>query len=199
MLSLPCAYRHAAPALLVLLLLVLLAGCGSTAGTAPPPPTQEAQAAAPAPDQQSTPDQQPVPDEVQIPASRVPTDTDQSATITETRDTEVITGTANVDEISIEILESMPLQVHVVARGYLPDGCTTIDAVRKGFDAATNTFTVTLTTQRPADAMCTAVLAPFEEVIPLPVRGLPAGSYEVVVNGTRATFALPTDNVLPEE
>ena len=36
---------------------------------------------------------------------------------------------ANVTEIDILILESFPVQVHVVAKGYLPNPCTQIDEI----------------------------------------------------------------------
>jgi len=39
------------------------------------------------------------------------------------------------------------------------------------------------------------VLAPFEEIIPLEVYGLPAGTYTVDVNGVQATFDLEVDNI----
>jgi len=40
------------------------------------------------------------------------------------------------------------------------------------------------------------VLAPFEEVIPLYVYGLPAGTYTVKVNGVQGSFDLEMDNLL---
>jgi inhibitor of cysteine peptidase len=105
-----------------------------------------------------------------------------------------ISGTAQVDSIDLLIMESFPVQINVVARGSLPDGCTTIDQIvqkRQG-----NTFKVTITTRRPADKMCTEALVPFEESIALEVAGLPAGTYTVDVNGTTGSFTLDVDNVL---
>lgn len=90
-------------------------------------------------------------------------------------------GTAAVERVDIRILESFPVQVHVTASGNLPDGCTQIDEIaqaRKGY-----AFTVTMSTVRPADAVCTLALVPFQEVIPLDVAGLPAGTYTVNLNG----------------
>ena len=110
---------------------------------------------------------------------------------------EVILGEAVVEDIDILILESFPVQVNVVVRGNLPDGCTRIDRVIKERDG--NTFTVTITTVRPADAVCTEALVPFEELISLDVYGLPAGVYIVDVNGVSDTFELTVDNVPPEE
>ena len=110
---------------------------------------------------------------------------------------EVIRGLARVEEIQIMILESFPVQVNVVARGNLPDGCTTIDQIEQ--ERQGDTFVVTITTVRPADQACTEALVPFEEVISLEVGGLEAGTYTVEVNGVRDTFELAVDNRLPDE
>jgi inhibitor of cysteine peptidase len=109
----------------------------------------------------------------------------------------VIEGVAAVETVDILILESFPVQVNVVARGNLPDGCTTIGDATQERDG--NTFRVTITTVRPADAMCTEALVPFEKVIALDVYGLPAGTYTVDVNGVAAAFELAVDNVPPTE
>jgi len=100
---------------------------------------------------------------------------------------------ANVNDIEILLLESFPVQIHAVARGEHPDSCTKVDKVvtrREG-----DTFFVTITTARPADAMCAQVMTPFEEVVALDVVGLKAGVYTVDVNGVRDTFELQTDNI----
>ncbi len=106
-------------------------------------------------------------------------------------------GLAVVDSIDILIMESMPVQVSVVARGNLPDGCTTIGQATTERDDTT--FVVTLTTRRPLDAVCTEALVPYEQAVPLEVAGLPAGVYTVTVNGVSDTFELAVDNVLPTE
>lgn len=105
-------------------------------------------------------------------------------------------GEARVESIDIQILESFPVQVNVIARGSLPDPCTAIDEAQTAREG--NTFRITLTTRRPAGEVCVQVLAPFEETIPLDVAGLPAGDYLVDVNGVTGTFSLAVDNVLTE-
>jgi inhibitor of cysteine peptidase len=105
---------------------------------------------------------------------------------------DTVHGEAIVDEIDILILESFPVQVNVVARGNLPDGCTEIDEIISELEG--QTFNVTITTARPADAMCTEALVPFEETFSLDVYGLPAGVYTVDVNGVTGTFELAVDN-----
>lgn len=106
-------------------------------------------------------------------------------------------GQATVDGIDILILESFPVQINVIARGNLPDGCTQIDAITQ--ERTDNTFKVTITTARPAAAACTEALVPFEETISLDVYGLPAGSYTVDVNGVSGSFELTMDNALLDE
>ncbi len=108
-----------------------------------------------------------------------------------------IRGEATVEEIDILILESFPVQINVVAKGYLIDGCTEIDEILR--ERTDQTFQVTITTTRPADAMCTEALVPFEETFSLDVYGLPAGTYTVNVNGITGTFELTVDNVPPDE
>jgi hypothetical protein len=115
---------------------------------------------------------------------------------TEPSDDGVIEELAPVEDIDILILESFPVQINVVARGNLPDGCTTIDQVTQERDG--NTFRVTITTVRPVGMECTQALEPFERVIALDVYGLPAGVYTVDVNGVSDTFELAVDNV-PQE
>jgi inhibitor of cysteine peptidase len=103
-------------------------------------------------------------------------------------------GTATVENIQIMTLESFPVQIHVLAEGYLPDGCTevyTITTEREG-----NTFNVNISTKRPKDAICTQEIVPFNETISLEVQGLKAGNYTVNVNGVTGSFELAVDNTL---
>ena len=99
---------------------------------------------------------------------------------------------ANVTEIDILILESFPVQVHVVAKGYLPNPCTQIDEIIKSREG--NDFTVTIKTQT-SPGPCIQVIQPFEETISLDVYGLSAGTYNVNVNGIEDSFTLDVDNI----
>ncbi len=113
-------------------------------------------------------------------------------------DDAVTHGTAVVEEIEILVMESFPVQVTLVARGHLRDGCTAIDEIRRSFDTETDTFVIEITTVRPTDTICAQVLEPFEERVSLDVYGRPAGTYTVDVNGVSDTFTLKVDNALPE-
>jgi inhibitor of cysteine peptidase len=105
---------------------------------------------------------------------------------------EPIINLANVTEIELFLLESFPVQVHVVAKGYLPNPCTQIDEIIKSREG--NDFTVTIKTQT-SPGPCIQVIQPFEETIPLDVYGLPAGTYNVNVNGIEDSFTLDIDNI----
>jgi hypothetical protein len=102
-------------------------------------------------------------------------------------------GLATVEEIDILTLESFPVQIFVIASGYLPDPCTEIYQINQEREG--NTFFITIETYR-SPGFCIQVLAPFEEVIPLKVYGLPAGTYTVEVNGVQGSFDLEIDNIL---
>ncbi|HJR81940.1 MAG TPA: hypothetical protein VJ821_17840, partial [Anaerolineales bacterium] len=99
-------------------------------------------------------------------------------------------GLADVQSVEIQILESDPVQVNAIARGYLPDsGCTTISEatqIRNG-----NTFTVTVKTKYDPQVLCAQALTPFEQVISLDVSSLLPANYIVIVNGVQASFQLP--------
>lgn len=101
-----------------------------------------------------------------------------------------LSGNADVQVVEIQFLESYPLQVNAIARGYLPDaGCTTISSVSQIREG--NIFRVTIKTQNDPLALCAQVLTPFEQVIPLEVGSLLPGRYIVSINGVEAYFDLP--------
>jgi hypothetical protein len=100
------------------------------------------------------------------------------------------TGLADVQSIEIQILESFPVQVNVIARGQFPDsGCTAISNVSQ--TRTGNTFNVTLTTVTNRQVLCAQVITPFEYVIPLDVSSLLPAPYVVRVNGVEGSFQLP--------
>lgn len=116
---------------------------------------------------------------------------------TPTAASEPVRGQAIVDSVQVVTLESFPVQINVLARGELPDGCTTIDEVIS--QRVESDFRIVITTIRQPDVACTQALVPFEETIPLDVTGLSAGNYTVSVNGIAGSFTLDVDNVLGGE
>ena len=116
-----------------------------------------------------------------IPATTVPTSSDP------------VEQDADIDSVQVQITETFPVQIDIRARGELPNGCTTItdvNAVQSG-----NQFDIAIKTLQQIDPNCSETAVPFEEVIPLDVDGLPAGTYSVDVNGIRGSFTLDIDNV----
>jgi inhibitor of cysteine peptidase len=109
---------------------------------------------------------------------------------------QTIIGLALIESIEILILESFPVQVHVRVKGILGDSCTTLHQITQ--TRVENTFTITITTTRPANVVCADIITRFEERIALDVYGLPAGTYAVDVNSVRDTFTLDIDNVIRE-
>ncbi|WMW22566.1 hypothetical protein RE476_01740 [Methanolobus mangrovi] len=127
-----------------------------------------------------------------------PTVLDNETETTDQLNGEYVYNNAVVEDTEILILESFPVQIHVIATGYLPDGCTQIHEKNIEFNDQKNTFTINITTTRPADAICTEAIVPFENTIVLDVYGLEKGIYTVDVNGITNEFELQTDNIIPE-
>ena len=103
---------------------------------------------------------------------------------------------AKVEGLSINLMESFPVQISVNLSGFVPDGCTEIHdiiAEREG-----DTFKIVIITRRPTgDIACTMAIVPFEETVKLDVEGLSAGTYQVEAGGLRETFTLDVDNAYP--
>lgn len=110
---------------------------------------------------------------------------------------EVIITEATITDVQILLLESWPLQATVAIAGELGDGCTELEEISTEREG--DTFFITVTTVRPAEAICTQQLRFFEENVPLEIAGLSAGTYTVDVNGVQEQFTLEQDNVLQPE
>ncbi len=106
-------------------------------------------------------------------------------------------GPANVEAIEIYQLDAQPVEVNVIARGHLPDGCSSIDQINQ--TRTGSNFQITIDSLHQDDDACPNISVRFEEVIALDVLGLPAGIYVVDVNGLQGTFTLRTDNIPDQE
>ena len=103
---------------------------------------------------------------------------------------------AIVEEIEIIMSDSFPVEVDVVAKGYIGnDGCWDIDGVIT--EKENNIFYIDIITLRDRTPLgeCTQDMQPLEELIPLDVYGVEAGVYEVNVNGVLGSFELYQDNI----
>mgnify|MGYP006300312507 CR=1 FL=1 len=94
--------------------------------------------------------------------------------------------TAAVRSIQLAALESDPVKIAVTLSGVLPDGCTRIEAVETVREG--NAFQIRLYTERPADAMCTMALVPFEQRVAIDTAGLPPGGYTVRAGDLTTAF-----------
>lgn len=117
-------------------------------------------------------------------------------TVTAAVETGPVEGTANIESIEIQLVETFPIEVNVLVKGILPDECTVVDNISRSRQGGN--LRVFLTTTRPAGATCNQTAIRFEELIALDVEGLPAGIYVVEVNGKKGTFTFQKDNV-PDE
>jgi len=100
---------------------------------------------------------------------------------------------ANIESIEILILESFPVQVNVLAKGYFSDGCGKLGSINTV--KSENSFVITVMAEHEGE-VCTQALVPFEESISLDVLNLKAGTYTVDVNGVTDSFTLAIDNVI---
>jgi len=102
---------------------------------------------------------------------------------------------ALIDDITIQILESFPVQIHVQVSGNLPTPCRELGPIHQRF--SDNFFEIAIhVTQLQTFVACAQVLEPFQTTIPLDVYGLPQGRYQVRVNDKSANFELTADNLM---
>ena len=102
----------------------------------------------------------------------------------------VVHGRAVVESIEVVMDPTDLSQAQVVARGYLPDGCTGIDRVEVHSGRGNLLVSAIITTVRPADFACIQVIRPFEERIAVDLANMPDGTYVVEVNGLTHSFGI---------
>ncbi len=86
----------------------------------------------------------------------------------------------NINTVSVNVMESFPMQISLDVNGEHPDGCdypVVVDQSRNG-----NTITVEVYRNVPADVMCPMMLNPYEATISLDGT-FESGSYTITVNG----------------
>ena len=112
---------------------------------------------------------------------------------------EIPTNDATIDTVEILLLESFPVQANTVIRGHLPDTCSIIDEINQTRND--DIFEITVTTAHQTGVMCNEQSQLFEEIVPLDILGLPAGTFTVTVSGVNTAsniFALSVDNIPPQ-
>jgi hypothetical protein len=84
-----------------------------------------------------------------------------------------------VESVDVLVLESFPMQLNLVVKGYQPDGCdfpVQVEQVRDG-----NTVTVHIYRQVPQDSICPMMIVGYDATIALE-GGFESGSYTINVN-----------------
>jgi inhibitor of cysteine peptidase len=122
---------------------------------------------------------------------------DPTAEPAEAVEDEMVIGKAMVDNITLNLMESLPVQVSVTVEGNLADGCTQLSGTEQEVEG--NTIKLIVLTARPADRMCTQALVPFSQSFPLDITGLEPGTYTVDVNGVTDTLTLDANLLSPVE
>ncbi len=84
-------------------------------------------------------------------------------------------GEITVESIEIQAAEASPLQITLVARGYLPDSCTVIDRITQKW--VNQVLQVTIHTLRSDDVLCAQALVSMEKTIVVDTEGMLAGRY----------------------
>jgi hypothetical protein len=102
---------------------------------------------------------------------------------------------AQVQRVEIQVLEPNPMWINALVHGNLTESCATLGESQVQY--ASNTFRITVYAVSPTDRGCVQVTTPFDTLIPLSTNGLPAGTYNVIVNGVSAVFTLPVETPIP--
>ena len=95
---------------------------------------------------------------------------------------------APIHEVRVAIAESYPPQVMVYIQGGLSDGCTTFHELKT--ERTGNTVNITVTTQRPRDAVCTQVYGYFEQNVNLGSDFIAGETYTIKVNDKTTSFVM---------
>ncbi|OUD13553.1 hypothetical protein [Thioflexithrix psekupsensis] len=98
-----------------------------------------------------------------------------------------------VQGIQVKVLETFPAQANVWVQVSLPKRCQTIAAITE--EQRDNYFKLNMEIGEKAGVPCTPENQEFDEIIPLNIRNLPAGVYQVEVNGKIEEFRLAVDNI----
>ena len=99
-----------------------------------------------------------------------------------------------VDQVEVEVGVGSPIPVHVIISGWMPDPCSQVEHTEIKQDGSNFIITLFATPDIGGPAVDGCIKDPmyFKMGIPLNVVDLPAGSYSVSVNGSRADFKLDT-------
>jgi hypothetical protein len=99
---------------------------------------------------------------------------------------------APIEDVLITLLALDPPQIQVYIKGGLPDNCTTFHDLKT--ERSVNIFKITVTVQRPRDAVCAEIYGYFEKYENLGSDFAPGETYIVYVNDKTTSFIMPELN-----
>lgn len=102
-----------------------------------------------------------------------------------------------VETVEIIITDTFPVQVFLKVSGLFTYGCIKMGKIPQ--QLKDNRFEVVMYAEvpNPNEFTCTANITPFEEIIPLTVYGLSAGTYEYRLSGV-SSFDSTAESLLPK-
>jgi hypothetical protein len=103
-----------------------------------------------------------------------------------TADMPVVKDDIQVDSVNVEVGAGSPIPVKAIVSGNLPLACAQLGEIR--VHRQDTSFFVQLVAYLPAQTDCAEDSIPFRLEIPLNIVNLPAGPYNVNINGATATF-----------
>jgi inhibitor of cysteine peptidase len=96
---------------------------------------------------------------------------------------------APIHDVQINIAESFPEQIFVDIRGGLADSCTTFHDLKT--ERSGNIINITVTTERPKNAICSQVYSYFKKNVALGSDFISGDTYTVNVNDVTISFEYP--------
>lgn len=102
-----------------------------------------------------------------------------------------------VETVETIVTDTFPVQVFLKVSGLFTNGCTVMGKIPQRLKD--NRFEVIMYAERhnPEDTTCAAIVVYFEEIIPLSVYGLSAGTYEYNLSGI-SVFGTSGEGVIPK-
>lgn len=96
---------------------------------------------------------------------------------------------AQVETVRATVSLTQPPEAIVVISGLLNDGATRVQEVQQ--QRLSDGFVLTVITTRPAGAMASLALIPYERTVSLNLQGMPKGPCRIVANGVATSVIVP--------
>ena len=105
---------------------------------------------------------------------------------------QTVSREAQVQRVEVQMSPTNPSQASAVVHGVLTESCAKLGESQVQY--ALHTFQIRVYALSPGDIGCAPVTTPFETIIPLDTKDLPAGRYTIIANGVYAAFTIPEED-----